>query len=80
MLARSPDSLSEMYLPRLVACGYEVDILYSRVVERFDSFDDVDYRAAGADSNIFGGKVEVVFHRSLSCVAFGCFDIGGCSG
>lgn len=52
------------------------------VVELSYGFDDVDDRAAGANADVPGFGIEVLFHCKLSGGAFGDFNAGelGCGG
>jgi len=71
----------EIYLPRLIARGDELDLGDAGVVERFYGFDYVDDCAAGADAYVAGCGVEVVLDGALGGGAFGGFDFrggGGC--
>ena len=66
----------------MIACGNEEDVLYAGVLELLDGFDDVDDCAAGANADVAGFGIEVLFHCKLGGSAFGGFNGGefGCSG
>ena len=52
----------ETYLPRLVACGHEEDVLYAGIFELFYGFDDVDDGGAGTDTDVEGFGIEMLLH------------------
>ena len=63
-------------LAGLVTGWDELDVGGAVVFKGLYSFDHVDNCAAGADTNVFRGGIEVIRYGANGCVAFGGLDVG----
>lgn len=64
----------------MIACRHEADILYAGIFELLNGFDNIDDCAAGADADVPGFRIEVLFHCKVGGGAFGGLDSGELGG